>query len=720
MISYVGLLSSIRRCSVKYDDGRFTENLEEIASKVDRSKISLEDAVKALKRFELVEDDFSALEYLTGEITNASRLFEIGRSHNAHIRVLAFIRLGEILPAEGLSKFIINPESERLAVTALLRGMARSGRTLPVETLDVLFGTNLEMDELLLETVEFKERKTNSSFLLESSMLKGDDLEFAGDLEEELMKGGNRGALALDYLDSRNANWSEYLKRSSLSDPLLSMKAILKAVRRGIIPEFLSKCRFNWANGLYHSLEKLKGVYTAVGSLVQFSFHGDPFKSGRGSSGGIGTFLRTLGNELAGVLDSVITVIPVEETELDEHFKLDRVEKDGHLFIYFPLYGYQKLKAAHFSGCQWSLASTMDDILSIAGISPAYFHMRFSDYASLSMMKLAKLKGIKTHFTLTADPQRRFSGGGGALLEAGIDRVMEDTSRVQISWRMLRECDSLIGIGASRNEHQLISYYPPLIRENLRCKLNMVPEGISLRDECPSEMRQRYIGYDSLFEVERKYHIDRNRKNLPIIFTVGRMDPLKGQFKLLKAWGESPLFNRYNLVIVGGSVENPDEIEAGELRKIEEYIRKSPLISAGFCHLPAMENDYVRCLENDIAVSQSPRPPVYVAPSYKEEFGIAILEAMSAGFLAIAPRRGGVKEYIKHGLNGFLIDTTSEETLGRDLVKILLDKDLSLRKMKMIAENGSRTVYRKYSISVVARMFADIYKSYQQSPDEKK
>jgi hypothetical protein len=131
---------------VKYDDGRFTENLEEIASKVDRSKISLEDAVKALKRFELVEDDFSALEYLTGEITNASRLFEIGRSHNAHIRVLAFIRLGEILPAEGLSKFIINPESERLAVTALLRGMARSGRTLPVETLDVLFGTNLEMD----------------------------------------------------------------------------------------------------------------------------------------------------------------------------------------------------------------------------------------------------------------------------------------------------------------------------------------------------------------------------------------------------------------------------------------------------------------------------------------------------------------------------------------------------------------------------------------------
>jgi len=29
----------------------------------------------------------------------------------------------------------------------------------------------------------------------------------------------------------------------------------------------------------------------------------------------------------------------------------------------------------------------------------------------------------------------------------------------------------------------------------------------------------------------------------------------------------------------------------------------------------------------------------------------------------------------------------------------------------MLAENGSRTVYRRYSISVVAGMFADIYKS---------
>lgn len=178
---------------MKYEVGRFTENLKEVASKVDKYEIDLEEAVKALRRFGFVEDDYSALEYLTGEMTNSSRLFELGRSHNAYIRVLAYIRLGGMLPPDGLSKFIKSLELERLAITALMRGMARNGRTLPVETLYFLFGMDLEIDELLLETVELKDRETNSAFLLESSMLRGNSLKFTGDMEEELMKGEREG-----------------------------------------------------------------------------------------------------------------------------------------------------------------------------------------------------------------------------------------------------------------------------------------------------------------------------------------------------------------------------------------------------------------------------------------------------------------------------------------------------------------------------------------------
>lgn len=125
-----------------------------------------------------------------------------------------------------------------------------------------------------------------------------------------------------------------------------------------------------------------------------------------------------------------------------------------------------------------------------------------------------------------------------------------------------------------------------------------------------------------------------------------------------------------------------------------------------------MNNDRIRCLENSIAhVKTTPWPPIYVAPSFKEEFGIAILEAMAAGFVAIGPRRGGVKSYIRHEKNGFLMDTTNESTIRNDLQKVLLDRQNSARKMKMIAENGSKTVYRRYSISVVAKMFSSSYTS---------
>ena len=59
-------------------------------------------------------------------------------------------------------------------------------------------------------------------------------------------------------------------------------------------------------------------------------------------------------------------------------------------------------------------------------------------------------------------------------------------------------------------------------------------------------------------------------------------------------------------------------------------------------------------------------------PSFKEEFGIAILEAMAAGFVAIAPKRGE-KSYRRDGYNGFLIDTTDEVSIEKELRRLLID-----------------------------------------------
>ena len=55
---------------------------------------------------------------------------------------------------------------------------------------------------------------------------------------------------------------------------------------------------------------------------------------------------------------------------------------------------------------------------------------------------------------------------------------------------------------------------------------------------------------------------------------------------------------------------------------------------------------------------------IYVCASEKEEFGLAILEAMAAGLAVVAPTSGGVPTYLTEGETGFLVDTTDQRALA--------------------------------------------------------
>jgi glycosyltransferase involved in cell wall biosynthesis len=48
---------------------------------------------------------------------------------------------------------------------------------------------------------------------------------------------------------------------------------------------------------------------------------------------------------------------------------------------------------------------------------------------------------------------------------------------------------------------------------------------------------------------------------------------------------------------------------------------------------------------------------IYVCGSLKEEFGIAILEALAAGLVVVAPDAGGPATYVDDGTTGILVDT---------------------------------------------------------------
>jgi glycosyltransferase involved in cell wall biosynthesis len=147
------------------------------------------------------------------------------------------------------------------------------------------------------------------------------------------------------------------------------------------------------------------------------------------------------------------------------------------------------------------------------------------------------------------------------------------------------------------------------------------------------------------------------------------------------------------------------------LARIETIITRYPHISGRLCFTGAMSNIEVRLLERRIIQnSESTHPHVYVCSSIKEEFGIAVLEAMAAGFLLFGPERGGLSSYVDHGANGFLLDTSSAQTVAGTLTRVLLGNQPEAEQLRAIAEAGQNTVRETFDIGRIAPQFAEFYR----------
>jgi glycosyltransferase involved in cell wall biosynthesis len=86
---------------------------------------------------------------------------------------------------------------------------------------------------------------------------------------------------------------------------------------------------------------------------------------------------------------------------------------------------------------------------------------------------------------------------------------------------------------------------------------------------------------------------------------------------------------------------------------------------------------------------------IEVIPSnFNEPFGMVGIEAMASGLPVVAREKGGLKEYLMDGLNGFFID---EGNVSEDIVKkidiMVSDEDMR----KKIGMKGRKTVENKFS-----------------------
>jgi glycosyltransferase involved in cell wall biosynthesis len=288
--------------------------------------------------------------------------------------------------------------------------------------------------------------------------------------------------------------------------------------------------------------------------------------------------------------------------------------------------------------------------------------------------------------------------------------------KVYLADQLVALADGLVAMPSASGTDPLKAYFPQLVLdEAARTKpLRMIAEGIQLLQEMPADETQDALltGLCDVESAQQDARLDLAFQNRPIMLNVGRLHPVKQQHVLVQAWAESGLWRTYNLVLIGGNFEQPTETEREIQARIDATFAQYPAARGRFCFLPAMPNAQVRALESAIIKTlPAPRPHVYACSSEKEEFGIAVLEAMDAGFLAFGPEIGGLSSYITTGENGFLVDTGSADSMAAALVEVLLGDRFTPRMLHDVAERGQQTVRERFDIRTTAKAFVDFYES---------
>lgn len=536
------------------------------------------------------------------------------------------------------------------------------------------------------------------SFMLETYK---EDLEITSLLLDYLERFSRTGfqdaiynVLALDYPNSIKIQGINVLRNvypTEVLDPSVMQNNVVNDHNKVFMESYLDFLESDFA------FDK-QGI-----SILQSMFYGDFEDSGKGNNGGLAVLLKSLGEEVSK--DSRISHVFTITITQESNKPFISFHGDKHIFIRLPIYLDQS-RSDKFIKRELFIKRQIANFLKSSNIKPDVFHIRFLDNASKAVAHLSKELNSKLVFTLTPDPHRTMFEASGQLKELAFNELIEKLNKIKIGDELIRTSDGIVGIGNGDVKTELAVYFPQFQEPAVDGKIKMIGEGIHTGQSIDTEN-------DAAYSTQLMEWSETNQAffEKPIILNVGRLAVLKGQMELLQAWANSKLSETHNLLIIGGDLEKPSPEEAMVIDFFKDYVQQNPQFDGRFMHQGAMSNSDIRALERKIIQQDFDYPHIYLCSSAKEEFGIAILEAMSIGFLTLGPVKGGVKSYMKNGENGFLIDTSNWETIAKDTETHLYDSAVDQEAVKKIQAAGQKTVEENFSIQNISNEFASFYAS---------
>jgi glycosyltransferase involved in cell wall biosynthesis len=444
-------------------------------------------------------------------------------------------------------------------------------------------------------------------------------------------------------------------------------------------------------------------------------------RAGMGDTGGVATLLVKLGGALAARpgLQRVTTIGRAGPADTDRSAAASR----AHSFESVALDDDQGVSFAD----RWpALVAARRGLRRVlladqpAGRRPDMVHLRMADVGSLAAAQAAAEVGLPTVFTLAADPHaliaaRERTGELTRVTFAGEDDTLALWFRAALVERLAREADHVVLFPRQRLSEQLRELVDVDIEAH-PARYTVVAEGVdvapirrALLDRRSAAAGPRAPRTGAVADlVGRIGQLPSVRRGLPIVLSVGRLNEVKGMARLVDAFlSDARLAARANLVIVGGALESPGPAESAELARIEAQLARRPHLRQAVVMLGHRPNgDVVELLAAArLGVNDSIGcGGAYACASRKEEFGLAIVEALAAGLPVVAPIAGAPSTYVEDGVTGRLVDTTDVAALARGV-----SEALDLASSPGRAARAMRTIARRYDITEMARQLSVVY-----------
>ncbi|MDN5766445.1 MAG: glycosyltransferase family 4 protein [Humibacillus sp.] len=460
------------------------------------------------------------------------------------------------------------------------------------------------------------------------------------------------------------------------------------------------------------------GGLTVAQLFLHADVDGDLLHAGQGDTGGIATLLVQLGDALLEAQPAVRRVLTISRSRPTQGLgDLTSVDEPGHHYLSIPLWG-PNVPAAQAWPLRIATGRGLRRLLRAAG-DVDVLHLRMGDVATMVSAEVAAETGLPIVFTLAPDPNALVASrdAAGILTRANFGAT-DTVEHLLFRERLLRELQT-------RSAH-LVLFPRPTLDHDMSAlmdldidaeadRVSVVAEGVSMAAIDAAGVTDgsgRSPAARALAELDDLLaQLPLERRGLPLAISVGRLTGVKGMVTLVDAWAnERNLRARCNLLVVGGDVQAPTNDEQQQLAAIDALLPLDTAASHGLLlpgHRPnATVATWLRAVREG-RPGGAASGGVYVSASLKEEFGIAILEAMATGLVVVAPASGGPATYVTEGVTGILADTGSRDRLGEAISAAL---ELALAPGADERAAAAQSMVRdRFGIETMATALAEVY-----------